>query len=87
MVQWWPWLFKSPWYIYLYEGFLTELGPHMIYQGEDRPSANKNPYSWNNEANMLFLESPPGAGYSINEDKKYQYNDTRTATDNLMAIK
>ena len=36
---------------------------------------------------MLFLESPPGAGYSINEDKKYEYNDSRTSSDNLAAIK
>ena len=36
---------------------------------------------------MLFLESPPGVGFSVNEDKSYQFNDTRAASDNLAAIK
>lgn len=35
---------------------------------------------------MLFLESPPGVGFSINKDPSYTYSDSRTAQDNLMAI-
>lgn len=35
---------------------------------------------------MLFLESPPGVGFSINKDPTYNYTDTRTAEDNLRAI-
>lgn len=35
---------------------------------------------------MLFLESPPGVGFSINKDPTYNYTDTRTAKDNLLAI-
>ena len=59
----------------------------MVYQGSDKPSVKQNIYSWNNKANILFLDSPPGAGFSINEDKNYKYNDSRTATDSMTAIK
>eukprot|EP00178_Gracilaria_changii_P001954 TRINITY_DN12859_c0_g1_i1.p1 TRINITY_DN12859_c0_g1~~TRINITY_DN12859_c0_g1_i1.p1 ORF type:complete len:119 (+),score=1.57 TRINITY_DN12859_c0_g1_i1:363-719(+) len=37
---------------------------------------------------MLFIESPPGVGFSINKDPKYKvYNDTRTAQDNYNSLK
>lgn len=35
---------------------------------------------------MLFLESPPGVGFSINKDLTYNHSDTRTAQGNLAAI-
>lgn len=35
---------------------------------------------------MLFLESPPGVGFSINRDKTYIYTDTRTAQDSRAAL-
>ena len=49
---------------------------------------SKNPYAWNRKANIIFIESPPGVGFSINEDPKYVlYNDTKTALDNLQSLK
>lgn len=36
---------------------------------------------------MLFLESPPGVGFSINEDLNYRYNDSRTAADGVIALR
>ena len=58
----------------------------MAYQGSDKPSVNKNIYSWNNKANILFLDGSPGAGFSINEDKNFKYNDNRIASYSMTAI-
>lgn len=68
-------------------GFLTELGPHMMFQGSDNLAPSSNPFTWNTNANMLFFETPPGVGFSVNQDKSYQYNDTRSAQDNMAAIR
>lgn len=87
MAERWARLLQSAWYYFIYLGFLQEHGPHILNQGADKLSPSKNPFSWNNNANMLFLESPPGVGFSINKDQTYQYSDTRTAKDNLLAIK
>jgi carboxypeptidase C (cathepsin A) len=43
-------------------GFLQEHGP---YKMEDEDTKfQKNDWSWNKEANMLYIESPAGVGYS-----------------------
>ncbi|XP_044467358.1 serine carboxypeptidase-like 45 [Mangifera indica] len=62
-------------------GAFTEHGPF-------RPSGDvllKNEYSWNKGANMLYLESPAGVGFSYSANKSfYSYvNDEITARDNL----
>uniref|UniRef100_A0A0C9S7L5 Carboxypeptidase n=1 Tax=Wollemia nobilis TaxID=56998 RepID=A0A0C9S7L5_9CONI len=47
-----------------------------------------NSYSWNKEANVLYLESPAGVGFSYSSDPSYYkyVNDTLTATDNLLFL-
>lgn len=35
---------------------------------------------------MLFLESPAGVGYSINNDPTFEYTDLSTANDNMNAL-
>ncbi|KAG5055013.1 hypothetical protein JHK85_007523 [Glycine max] len=42
-------------------GAFTEHGPFVTNQGE---AIEKNQYSWNKEANILYLESPAGVGFS-----------------------
>lgn len=45
-----------------------------------------NPYAWNQIANVLYLENPPGVGYSQNEDKTFEYNENNTAANAYIAI-
>uniref|UniRef100_A0AAR2K7F8 Carboxypeptidase n=1 Tax=Pygocentrus nattereri TaxID=42514 RepID=A0AAR2K7F8_PYGNA len=54
---------------------------------DDGSSLEYNPYSWNMIANMLYLESPAGVGFSYSDDKKYTTNDTEVSMNNYLALK
>ena len=43
-------------------GFIQENGPRVVNDGEDFLIENKD--TWNNKANVLWLESPAGVGWS-----------------------
>lgn len=47
---------------------------------------SKNEYAWNLKANVLYLEGPPGVGFSPNNDPDYKYDDDNTAEDFLNAL-
>lgn len=65
-------------------GFGTEHGPYYISaSGELSP----NPYSWNQLANIIYVEQPSGVGFSYSERQSdYKTGDHQAAADNYMLI-
>ncbi|KAL6980384.1 Serine carboxypeptidase-like 27 [Sarracenia purpurea var. burkii] len=75
------WLNGGPGCSSIAYGAAEEIGPFRI-----RPDGNTlylNPYAWNNLANLLFLESPAGVGFSYSNTSSdlYTAGDQRTAED------
>ncbi|CAO2208919.1 unnamed protein product [Urochloa humidicola] len=62
-------------------GASEELGAFRI--NPDGRSLSRNPYPWNKVANMLFLDSPSGVGYSYSNTTAdlYTAGDNKTAHD------
>ncbi|KAB5519298.1 hypothetical protein DKX38_023617 [Salix brachista] len=66
-------------------GAFSEHGP---FRPSDGGSLVRNDYSWNKEANMLYLESPAGVGFSYSANQSFYdlVNDTITAQDNFVFL-
>jgi carboxypeptidase C (cathepsin A) len=47
---------------------------------------HQNEYSWNNFANVLYIESPGGVGYSTCSGTDCTFDDDSSAEDNLAAL-
>jgi serine carboxypeptidase-like clade 2 len=61
-------------------GAMKELGPFRV--NSDGKTLFLNEYAWSNVANVIFLESPAGVGFSYsNRSSDYYVGDTRTAED------
>ncbi|KAH6767119.1 serine carboxypeptidase-like 40 [Perilla frutescens var. hirtella] len=74
------WLNGGPGCSSLGAGAMTELGPFRV--NPDGKTLWYNQYSWNNVANVIFLESPAGVGFSYsNRSSDYTTGDTQTAED------
>ncbi|XP_050881724.1 serine carboxypeptidase-like 45 isoform X2 [Lathyrus oleraceus] len=63
----------------------------FVEHGPFKPTKSgliKNDYSWNKEANMLYLESPVGVGFSYSTNESFYdfVNDEMTAKDNLVFL-
>ncbi|XP_054163524.1 lysosomal protective protein-like [Oppia nitens] len=67
-------------------GALTEQGPIHVNRNNSR-QLYANPYSWNRETNILFLESPAGVGFSYKLDGQYATDDDTVAKANYQALK
>nr|CAD1833637.1 unnamed protein product [Ananas comosus var. bracteatus] len=62
-------------------GAMEELGPFRVMS--DGKTLYRNPFAWNKVANVLFLESPAGVGFSFSNtsDDYERSGDRRTAED------
>ncbi|XP_061600013.1 cathepsin A-like [Cololabis saira] len=66
------------------DGFLSENGPFHV--NDDGATLYENKFSWNTIANILYLESPVGVGYSYSDNTKYATDDNQVAGDNYKAL-
>ncbi|KAK1631480.1 hypothetical protein QYE76_005795 [Lolium multiflorum] len=75
------WLNGGPGCSSLGAGAFQELGPFRV--NPDGKTLSRNRHAWNNVANILFLESPAGVGfsYSNTSSENYVSGDRRTAVD------
>ncbi|KAI4384654.1 hypothetical protein MLD38_002776 [Melastoma candidum] len=80
------WLNGGPGCSSLAYGAMEELGPFRVHS--DGKTLYRNRYSWNLAANVLFLESPVGVGFSYsNTSTDYQdRGDKNTAYDNYVFL-
>ncbi|XP_066391400.1 serine carboxypeptidase II-3-like isoform X2 [Miscanthus floridulus] len=80
------WLNGGPGCSSLGYGAMEELGPFRVKS--DGKTLYRNPYAWNNAANVLFLESPAGVGFSYsNTTADYgRFGDNKTAEDALQFL-
>ncbi|KAK1370973.1 Carboxypeptidase [Heracleum sosnowskyi] len=76
------WLNGGPGCSSLAYGAMQELGPFRVYS--DGKTLYKNLFAWNHAANVLFLESPAGVGFSYSNTTSDYSNsgDKITAKDN-----
>ena len=65
-------------------GALTENGPISLKRNG---SVQLNPFGWNQKANIIYMEAPPGVGFSYNLKGEYETGDDQTADNNFAALK
>ncbi|XP_024524248.1 uncharacterized protein LOC112344181 [Selaginella moellendorffii] len=81
------WLNGGPGCSSVGNGGLSELGPFTT--NDNATGVVLNSYSWTKEANIIFLESPIGVGFSYSETKSdfEEFYDKRIAKDSLAFLK
>jgi len=67
------------------EGLFAEHGPFVFDDGEN--VIKPNPEPWNKRANLLYIESPAGVGYSFAKTlDDRNHNDMTTSEDAFAAL-
>ena len=66
-------------------GMLGEIGP-VIFD-RDSGEMKLNPFSWNKNSNLLFIEQPAGVGFSETDDPEFMWNDDIMAENLLFGLK
>ncbi|XP_025884785.1 serine carboxypeptidase-like 40 [Solanum lycopersicum] len=80
------WLNGGPGCSSMAYGAMEELGPFRV--NSDGKTLHRNSYAWNRAANVLFLESPAGVGFSYTNTSS-DFNttgDSTTANDNVVFL-
>lgn len=67
------------------EGLFSELGPFKLNSNATDVKLRK--YSWNKLANVIFLESPAGVGFSYSTKRFNSETDDSAAQENYLALK
>ncbi|CAG2103781.1 unnamed protein product [Medioppia subpectinata] len=62
----------------------TENGPYHFKP--DGKTVDLTEHSWNSVANVLYLESPAGTGFSYDDNNNYTNTDESTALDNYLSL-
>jgi serine carboxypeptidase-like clade 2 len=67
-------------------GLMQEHGPYIIPEGKQ--DFVKNPWAWNREANVFYIDAPSTVGFSICKmgSDNCNYDDAMTAEENLDAV-
>ena len=65
-------------------GLFEEIGPVLFIPNKKEPVLNE--YAWNKNANVFFIESPGGVGFSKLNDPNFFFNDTIQAVSLNIAI-
>ena len=68
-------------------GYMQEHGPYVIDDGES--TVKENPHPWNTAANMLYIESPAGVGFSLasEDNTDFSQNDMLQSMDAMTALR
>ncbi|KAK4476967.1 hypothetical protein RD792_016137, partial [Penstemon davidsonii] len=74
-----------------FSGLVYEIGPLAFDLSSfdwSLPSLVLNPYSWTKIANIIFIDSPVGTGFSYaNTAEGYVSSDTKAAKDNYIFLR
>ncbi|CAB3399234.1 unnamed protein product [Caenorhabditis bovis] len=66
------------------EGLFIEMGPFRVRNAGKR--VERNPWTWNRLANIIYLDAPAGVGFSYYDNKNKTFTDDQVATDNFDAL-